>query len=104
MAEVAAKLADGDVEQEVTHHSKDEVGQLADSFRNMVAYIKGASAAVAQIGSGQTRVEITPRSDKDHLSHGIQGASGQISYLVDQVMGAAFACRAGQPVGPRAGG
>lgn len=95
MAEVAAKLADGDVDQEVTHHSKDEVGQLADSFRNMIAYIKGASAAVAQIGSGHTRVEITPRSDKDRLSHGIQSASGQISYLVDQVMGAAFAAEQG---------
>lgn len=95
MAEVAAKLADGDVEQEVTHHSKDEVGQLADSFRNMIGYIKGASAAVAQIGAGQTRIEITPRSEKDQLSQGIQGASGQISYLVDQVMGAAFAAEQG---------
>jgi HAMP domain-containing protein len=61
MAEVAAKLADGDVEQEVTHHSKDEVGQLADSFRNMVAYIKGASAAVAQIGS-------RPDARRDHAA------------------------------------
>jgi methyl-accepting chemotaxis protein len=96
MATVASKLAEGDVEQTVSHSGADEIGQLADSFRSLMQYVKDASDKIALVGAGQARIDVTPRSDKDMLSKGLAQASSQVSYLVEGVMGAALAAERGE--------
>lgn len=44
--DAARRIAVGDVDQDITHHSGDELGQLADAARDMVAYNKAVAASV----------------------------------------------------------
>ena len=96
MADVAERLARGDVDQVVSHQSDDELGRLADSFRSTIDYIKSASQAVAQLGAGETQLAVVPRSEHDELSRGMQRAGDQITYLVSQVITVAGAAEQGQ--------
>ena len=47
MQEVAEKLALGDADQKIVHESKDEVGSLADSLRQVVDYNQNIARACA---------------------------------------------------------
>ncbi len=67
MAGVARDLARGMVTQTVTHRSGDEVGQLAESFRSMIAYLKAMAQQASAIAAGDLTQTVTPASDDDTL-------------------------------------
>ncbi len=64
----AARIAEGDIDQDIEYHSKDEVGVLADSFRGLVEYIRGVAEAASALSRGELEVEVEERSEKDLLS------------------------------------
>jgi methyl-accepting chemotaxis protein len=66
---VATELAKGDVDQEITVDSSDEVGQMASSFKEMIAYMKEMAGAAELIAAGDLTVEVKPKSDKDALGN-----------------------------------
>jgi methyl-accepting chemotaxis protein len=68
LTEAAGAMAVGDTDHPVTHTSRDELGQLADSFRAMSAHVGEVSSALDEISHGRTDVEIRARGDKDGLS------------------------------------
>jgi HAMP domain-containing protein len=51
VARAAEGLALGDIQQEVKVESKDEIGAMADAFRNMIAYIQEMASAADSPGS-----------------------------------------------------
>lgn len=65
IAAVADKLAVGDIDVDVRVKSKDETGQLANSFRNLIASIREQVLAVERIADADLTVEVVPRSDRD---------------------------------------
>ncbi len=69
--QVAQALARGEVDQTVDHRSQDEIGQLADSFRENIAYIQELSKAVAQVSAGNLKVALAPKSAGDILSNNL---------------------------------
>jgi methyl-accepting chemotaxis protein len=71
---VAKKLAVGDLGQTIHYRSKDELGVLADSFRETLGYIHGVAEGCKQLGAGDLMVEIAPKSDADELSKSFQEA------------------------------
>jgi methyl-accepting chemotaxis protein len=101
---VAREIGDsGDLDQNIDIHRNDEIGALATTFNNMVAYLKEMAAVSMSVAEGDLTTEITPRSKRDTLgnafqrmSHGLQeivratrdGAS-QVSAGSNQVAGAA---------------
>jgi methyl-accepting chemotaxis protein len=101
---VAQEIGDsGDLDQNIDIHRNDEIGALATTFNNMVAYLKEMAAVSMSVAEGDLTVEVTPRSKRDTLgnaflrmSHGLQeivrttrdGAS-QVSAGSNQVAGAA---------------
>src|SRR5271169_5493274 len=101
---VAREIGDsGDLDQNIDIHRNDEIGALATTFNNMVAYLKEMAAVSMAVAEGDLTVEVTPRSKRDTLgnafvrmSHGLQeivrttrdGAS-QVSAGSNQVAGAA---------------
>jgi methyl-accepting chemotaxis protein len=101
---VARDIGDsGDLDQNIDIHRNDEIGALATTFNNMVAYLKEMAAVSMAVAEGDLTVEVTPRSKRDTLgnafvrmSHGLQeivrttrdGAS-QVSAGSNQVAGAA---------------
>lgn len=101
---VAREIGDsGDLDQNIDIHRNDEIGALATTFNNMVAYLKEMATVSMAVAEGDLTVEVTPRSKRDTLgnaftrmSQGLQqivrstrdGAS-QVSAGSNQVAGAA---------------
>lgn len=65
----AAALASGDIEQEIQHRSKDEIGLLADQFRRMIDYQQEMAQAARLLSRGDLAAQVTPQSEKDILGH-----------------------------------
>jgi methyl-accepting chemotaxis protein len=101
---VAQEIGDsGDLDQNIDIHRNDEVGALATTFNNMVAYLKEMATVSIAVAEGDLTVEVVPRSKRDTLgnaflrmSHGLQelvrstrDSAGQVSAGSNQVAGAA---------------
>ena len=101
---VAREIGDsGDLDQNIDIHRNDEIGALATTFNNMVAYLKEMASVSMAVAEGDLAVEIVPRSKRDTLgnafirmSHGLQDlvrttrdSAGQVSAGSNQVAGAA---------------
>ena len=101
---VAREIGDaGDLDQNIDIHRNDEIGALATTFNNMVAYLKEMAAVSMSVAEGDLTVEVVPRSKRDTLgnaflrmSHGLQDlvrttrdSAGQVSAGSNQVAGAA---------------
>ena len=69
MADVAGRIALGDINQKVIFRSTDEIGSLANSFRGMIDYIRGIADAAEAISRGDLRVMVKPASEKDVLGN-----------------------------------
>lgn len=63
----AKQLAEGDIYHEITFTSKDEIGSLADAFRQLVKYIQNIAGAADSISKGDLTTEVKPINDKDVL-------------------------------------
>src|SRR5260370_4188916 len=101
---VAREIGDsGDLDQSIDIHRTDEIGALATTFNNMVAYLKEMASVSMSVAEGDLSVEVLPRSKRDTLgnaflrmSHGLQelvrstrDSAGQVSAGSNQVAGAA---------------
>jgi len=101
---VAREIGDsGDLDQSIDIHRNDEIGALATTFNNMVAYLKEMAAVSMAVAEGDLTVEVVPRSKRDTLgnaflrmSHGLQelvrttrDSASQVSSGSNQVAGAA---------------
>src|ERR1700720_3491379 len=101
---VAREIGDsGDLDQNIDIHRNDEIGALATTFNNMVAYLKEMAGVAMAVAEGDLAVEVVPRSKRDTLgnaflrmSHGLQelvrttrDSAGQVSAGSTQVAGAA---------------
>ena len=69
MTEVASKLADGDISQDVTYVGVGEIGALADSFRSMTTFQRSMAETAGAIADGDLTVTVHPKSDVDLLGH-----------------------------------
>ena len=96
LVKVAEAVQVGDVSQDVTVQSGDEVGVLADGFRHMVDYLRTVADAAKKIANNDLTVQVEPRSEKDALGHSfrtmVHNLTGVIRELHDnsgQVVAAA---------------
>jgi methyl-accepting chemotaxis protein len=64
----ANELARGHVDHDITHYSTDEIGSLAQSFREVIAYNQNIAAACESLGQGDLTVALQPKSDGDIIS------------------------------------
>ncbi len=85
MATAAEEIAHGNVNQSIEVKSEDEVGQLADAFRNMVDYMKDLATAAGQIASNNLDVVIKPRSANDVLGTAFSKMVSNLSSMVRQL-------------------
>lgn len=85
MAQVGQALARGDIAQQITHHSSDEVGLLADSFRRMIAYQQHITEAANRLAQGNLGQNITPASADDRLGHAFVKMVDQLQNLIRQL-------------------
>jgi len=82
MSDVAKQLAVGDIDVTIDLYSKDEIGELADSFRLLVDSTKEQVAATKKIADGDLTTEIKIRSEKDVLGVALTELSKNLNELV----------------------
>jgi methyl-accepting chemotaxis protein len=71
-------IAEGDVSQQVTVGSRDEVGATAREFERMVAYLEEMARAAQAIAAGDLTVEVQPRSERDALGHAFREMAARL--------------------------
>ncbi len=75
----------GDLDQQVDLNRNDEIGELARTFNNMVAYLKEMAAVSEAIAGGDLSVEIEPRSKRDTLATAFTRMTEGLRTLVKSV-------------------
>jgi methyl-accepting chemotaxis protein len=81
---VADKLALGDVNVSIDADTKDEIGMLAHSFKNMVDNLKAASLAVEKVAAGDLKVDVQIKSDNDLLGKSVAAMVQIIKGLIGE--------------------
>ncbi len=82
----AEKIAKGDPGVVIDVQSQDEIGRLADSFRELIRYFKDVAAAAEAINIGDLSAEVLVKSDKDVLSKNLlalKGVMDEVSRLLE---------------------
>ena len=79
------QVALGDVRQTIDYQSGDEVGQLAESLRQILAYFKGVAAAADSLAKGDLSVKVQAHSDNDLVSHSVQGTVTTLRNVIAEV-------------------
>ena len=87
LAACAAQIAEGDLGVTVTHRSRDEVGRMADAFRDMTAYLQETAGVAERVASGDLTTIVTPRSERDVLSFSLQQMTETLHGLIVQITG-----------------
>ncbi len=86
LIEAARNIGDsGDLEQEINIERKDEIGELANSFRTMIAYLKEMASTLEAIAGGDLSVEVEPKSQRDTLGNASNRMTEGLSRLVRSV-------------------
>ena len=82
---VADEVAMGDVNVKIDVDSNDEIGKLAESFRNLVNYLKGLADAATQIAANNLTVQVEPKSDKDALGVAFKTMTYNLSNMIKEL-------------------
>ncbi len=85
MALVAESISKGELEHTITVRSKDEMGDIADSFTRMIAYLQGMAGVAQRLAVGDLTQNVTPISSKDVLGTAFQGMVDSLRTAIRQV-------------------
>ncbi len=72
MVSAAEQISTGRVDTSIAVRSRDETGDLAAAFQQMIAYLKEITSVAQEVSQGNLDVEVKPRSDEDALGHSIR--------------------------------
>lgn len=96
LAEAAAAIARGDVGQDLEHRSNDELGELADSFREVIDYQRRMAAAAHSLARGSINEEVSPRSDVDAFAAAFLEMQRTLRAVLDETGALITAAREGR--------
>ena len=82
VAAAAKGLATGNLDQQLTVRSRDELGQMADAFRDMIAYQQQMARAANAIATGDLTHDISPSGAEDVLGNAFQQMTRNLRRLV----------------------
>ena len=68
---IAQEISNGDLDHEMKIIQKDEIGQLADAFRNMKKSMQEQAEVAKKISQGHLNIEVRPKSPKDVLGNAL---------------------------------
>jgi methyl-accepting chemotaxis protein len=92
---VASRLAKGDIELDVPYEARDEIGSLAQSFRDVIAYNRTVAEACEALGHGNLNVTVEAKSEEDHLArnftHAVKSLRDTIRQMAESSAGLASA-------------
>ncbi len=94
LIDVTREIAEtGDLDQSIDVHRDDEIGSLANHYRNMMLHLKEMANASSAIAEGQLNVSVKPRSSRDTMANAflrmIDGLRDLASKIRDSATGVA---------------
>src|SRR5205085_2143722 len=89
----------GDLEHTIDVTSRDEIGELARTFNNMVQYLKEMAAVSEAIAGGDLSVQVEPRSQRDTLANAFSAMTTGLRALVKRVRDSAAQVASGSNQG-----
>ncbi len=84
LAEVAEKVAVGDVDVNVEQKTTDEIGNLMGMFKKMIDSIKDQVKIADKIANGESNIDVKVRSEKDVLGLSFKKVVATIEDLVSE--------------------
>lgn len=91
----ARAISLGDLGAELKVKQKDEIGQLADSMREMQQALQGKARVLERIADGDLSVYVEKASEKDGLGESMVRMKGSLNDLIGQVKAAVEQVTAG---------
>jgi methyl-accepting chemotaxis protein len=85
IADAADLLATGCIDCEMEVRSRDEIGRLASSFRDLIAYIRAMAEAAERIASKDLSQAVKARSDDDVLGKSFEKMTGNLRAVVEHL-------------------
>ncbi|HVN94615.1 MAG TPA: methyl-accepting chemotaxis protein [Terracidiphilus sp.] len=82
LADAAKHIAQGDVERDIDYRSGDELGMLADSFRDLTGYVRGVAEGLERMAKGDLSHRVESKSERDMLAKSLQVTSDSVRALV----------------------
>ncbi|MFN3267417.1 MAG: methyl-accepting chemotaxis protein [Deinococcales bacterium] len=87
----ATSLAQGKLEQDLGHYSRDELGRFAESFRAIIGYQTQMAKVASAISQGDLRQEVTPISSEDTLGKAFMDMTQNLTKLLEELQKGALA-------------
>jgi methyl-accepting chemotaxis protein len=87
MLAAAKGIARGDVDQHITIGGRDEIGAMARALDEVIGYLRDTANAAEQIAAGNFAAPITPRSERDALSHAFIQLRDRIGTVIRTIAG-----------------
>ncbi len=91
MLEAAEGIAEGDIDQRLEARSADELGQTAEAFQRMIAYLQRMAASARSIAAGDLTTDIVPKSERDVLGHAFHDMVVNLRVLIGDVRSSSVA-------------
>src|SRR5205807_6040749 len=85
VATAARGLAVGDLNQHINLDSSDEIGEMAGSVRDMIAYQQAMARVAHAIARGDLSQNAQPKAPSDQLGTAFQDMIGNLRMLVGQL-------------------
>ncbi|MCP4725519.1 MAG: HAMP domain-containing protein, partial [bacterium] len=81
---IAQMFSKGDLSSEVDIEQKDEVGDLANAFREMSSALNAKAEAAGELAKGNVEVTVEAASDKDVLGQAMITMKDSVKSLIDE--------------------
>lgn len=85
VVDIAEKLAEGQSDFEIEARGKDETGLLVAAMKKMIESNNQMVAAATGIASGDLRVRVTPRSQRDALGTALSNMIERLTEIIGEV-------------------
>ncbi len=82
---VADRISEGNLEVEIPTAANDEVGQVLQSMRNMVAYLRQVAAVADKVARQELQVEVQTKSAHDVLNLSLQRMLVNLRQMVAEI-------------------
>jgi methyl-accepting chemotaxis protein len=96
IAELAEKVAAGDINGRIDIDTKDEIGRVAASLRKIVEHQKDLTQVLMQIARGEFAASVNVRNEKDAIGNALQTCIDNGRLLDQEIARAAEAARDGR--------
>lgn len=85
ITKIAKEISQGNINQTLDYSSKDEIGILADSFQDLINYMKELASAAEHIAQKDLTVIVKPKSETDVLGHSFKTMVENLIMMVKEL-------------------